>query len=157
MSQATKILTELERRGVIVALDGDTLSLKPRRSLDDALLARVREAKPAILEALRSRPATCAASCYRLTRAAGFIIPGMAVPRSSRKRTHLCARFGRPAGTATARRNAAASCAGKQCRASVWSAKGAGRCGGGFNESRRGRRAPFAHRGGCASRHEGRE
>jgi hypothetical protein len=66
MSQATKILTELERRGVIVALDGDTLSLKPRRSLDDALLARVREAKPAILEALRSRPATCAASCYEI-------------------------------------------------------------------------------------------
>lgn len=52
MSAATEILTELQRRGVIVAVDGDTLSLKPRSALDDGLLARVREVKPAILEAL---------------------------------------------------------------------------------------------------------
>lgn len=54
MTQATEILTELHRRGVIVAVEGDTLCLKPRRALDDALLARVRDAKPAILEALRT-------------------------------------------------------------------------------------------------------
>ena len=53
---AIEILAELQRRGVIVAVEGDTLCLKPRRALDDALLARVREAKPAILEALRDQP-----------------------------------------------------------------------------------------------------
>lgn len=47
MSQAAEILTELQRRGVIVAVEGDTLCLKPRRALDDTLLARVREVKPA--------------------------------------------------------------------------------------------------------------
>jgi hypothetical protein len=56
---AVEILTELQRRGVIVAVEGDTLCLKPKRVLDDTLLARVRVAKPAILEALRkNRPAT---------------------------------------------------------------------------------------------------
>jgi hypothetical protein len=68
MSQAAEILTELQRRGVIVAVDGDTLCLKPKRALDNSLLARVREAKPAILEALRSGLAACASSdcagCY---------------------------------------------------------------------------------------------
>lgn len=57
MSQAAaEILTELQRRGMIVAVDGETLCLKPRSALDDALLARVREAKPAILEALQGQP-----------------------------------------------------------------------------------------------------
>jgi hypothetical protein len=57
MTQAAEILTELQLRGVIVAVEGDTLCLKPRRALDDTLLARVREAKPAIMEVLRTRPA----------------------------------------------------------------------------------------------------
>ncbi|MGC1907699.1 MAG: hypothetical protein WA715_28005 [Candidatus Acidiferrum sp.] len=68
MSQAAEILTELQRRGVIVAVDGDTLCLKPKRALDNSLLARVREAKPAILEALRSGLAACGSEhcvgCY---------------------------------------------------------------------------------------------
>jgi TubC N-terminal docking domain len=64
--QAVEILTELQRRGVFVAVDGDTLCLKPRRALDDSLLARVREAKPSILEVLRSRPATCSPDCYEV-------------------------------------------------------------------------------------------
>jgi hypothetical protein len=68
MSPAAEILTELQRRGVIVAVEGDTLCLKPRRALDDTLLARVREAKPAILEALRTGLAACGsphcAGCY---------------------------------------------------------------------------------------------
>jgi len=64
--QVSEILGELERRGVVVAVVGDTLSLKPRRALDDALLARVREAKPAILEVLRNRPGTCSADCYEV-------------------------------------------------------------------------------------------
>jgi TubC N-terminal docking domain len=63
---APQILAELQQRGVTVAVDGDILCLKPRRALDDALLVRVRAAKPAILELLRNRPATCAASCYEI-------------------------------------------------------------------------------------------
>lgn len=66
MSQAIEILAELQRRGVIVAVEGDTLCLKPRRVLDNVLLARVREAKPAILETLRNRPATCSPDCYEV-------------------------------------------------------------------------------------------
>jgi hypothetical protein len=68
VSQAAEILTELQRRGVIVAVDGDTLCLKPKRALDDSLLARIREVKPAILEALRSGLAACGSEhcvgCY---------------------------------------------------------------------------------------------
>ena len=55
MSAPVEILTELQRRGVSIAAEGDTLCLKPKRVLDEALLARIREAKPEILEALRSR------------------------------------------------------------------------------------------------------
>lgn len=66
MTGAVEVLTELQRRGVRVAVEGDTLCLKPRRALDDALLARVREAKPAILDALRKRPATCSPNCYEV-------------------------------------------------------------------------------------------
>lgn len=68
MNQASEILTELQQRGVIVAVDGDTLCLKPKRALDDTLLARVRKAKPAILEALRTGLAACGSprcvGCY---------------------------------------------------------------------------------------------
>jgi hypothetical protein len=66
VTEAVAILTELQRRGVMVAVEGDILCLKPRRALDDTLLARIREAKPAILEALRGRPATCSSDCYEL-------------------------------------------------------------------------------------------
>jgi hypothetical protein len=49
-------------------MEGDILYLKPRRALDDTLLARIREAKPAILEALRTGLAACGmpqcAGCY---------------------------------------------------------------------------------------------
>ena len=37
-------------------LQRDILCLKPRRALDDAMLARARNSKPAILEVLRQRP-----------------------------------------------------------------------------------------------------
>jgi len=53
VSQLAEVLSELERRGVTVAAKGDTLCLSTRDALDDTLLARVRAAKPAILEALR--------------------------------------------------------------------------------------------------------
>jgi hypothetical protein len=62
MSQAAEILTELRGRGVNVTVEGDILCLKPRCALDDALLARVRDAKPAILEVLRKLPSNCAAT-----------------------------------------------------------------------------------------------
>jgi hypothetical protein len=58
VSQAAEVLTELRSRGVSVTVEGEILCLKPKRALDDALLARVRGAKPAILEVLR-KPATC--------------------------------------------------------------------------------------------------
>jgi len=51
MSQADEILSELRRRRVVVAMAADILCLKPRRAVDDTLLARIREVKPAILEA----------------------------------------------------------------------------------------------------------
>jgi hypothetical protein len=60
---AAEILGELHRRGVSVALDGDTLCLKPKRALDDSILARVREAKPVILKVLRSRSVMDSAQC----------------------------------------------------------------------------------------------
>lgn len=63
MTEAIAILAELQRRGVIVSVEGDTLCLKPRRVLDDTLLDRVREAKPALLEALREGLAEGLATC----------------------------------------------------------------------------------------------
>jgi|HubBroStandDraft_6_1064221.scaffolds.fasta_scaffold888924_2 hypothetical protein len=60
MTQAAEILTELSGRGVSVTVEGDILCLKPRRALDDALLARVRDSKPAILEVLRKDPSSYA-------------------------------------------------------------------------------------------------
>ena len=67
MSQTVvEILGELQRRGVMVTAVGEELVLKPKRALDDTLISRVREAKAAILEALRNQPATCAASCYEI-------------------------------------------------------------------------------------------
>jgi hypothetical protein len=63
---AADILCELERRGVSVTVEGDTLCLKPKKALDDALLARVRESKPALMKTLRSRPSTCALQCYEV-------------------------------------------------------------------------------------------
>jgi hypothetical protein len=66
VNAAVEILTELQRRGVSVAAEGDTLCLRPKRALDDALLARVRESKPALLQTLRSRPPSCSPHCYEV-------------------------------------------------------------------------------------------
>jgi len=68
------ILGELQRRGVRVTADGDSLVLKPRRALDSDLLGRIRGAKPAILEALRNRPATCSLSCYVVDEETGAMV-----------------------------------------------------------------------------------
>ena len=52
MTPTPDVLTELRRRGVTVAVDGNTLCLRPKRALDDGLLARVREHKEEILREL---------------------------------------------------------------------------------------------------------
>ncbi len=56
MTQGAEILIELCERGVSVTVEGEILCLRPRRALDDALLARVRDSKPAILAVLRKLP-----------------------------------------------------------------------------------------------------
>jgi hypothetical protein len=62
-----QILNALRVAGVTVRLvEPDKLRLEPASKIPAEILPRVREAKPAILEALRSRPATCAASCYEI-------------------------------------------------------------------------------------------
>jgi hypothetical protein len=66
VTQASEILGELQRRGVSVVADGNILCLKPRGALDEDLMARIRDMKPAILEAVRGRPATCGPTCYEI-------------------------------------------------------------------------------------------
>jgi len=66
MSAVADILEELSRRGVAVRLDGETIRLRPRSALDDALLARVRAHKPEILAVLSARPDTCSSTCYEV-------------------------------------------------------------------------------------------
>jgi hypothetical protein len=63
MTQAAEILTELQRRGVTATVEGETLCLKPKHALDANLLARLREHKPEILDALSRRRAAVDASC----------------------------------------------------------------------------------------------
>jgi hypothetical protein len=68
MTGAAEILSELHKSGVTVMVDGDILILKPKRLLNEDLLARVRDLKPHIIRALANGPATCAASCYQIER-----------------------------------------------------------------------------------------
>jgi hypothetical protein len=72
MSQAAEILTEIRRRGMTIALDGDDLRLRPRRALDEDLKTRILAQKPAIIEVLRltkvvenARPVACGPKCYQ--------------------------------------------------------------------------------------------
>jgi hypothetical protein len=54
------ILETLTRLGVTVTLTGaDKIRLEPASRIPPELLPRIREAKPALLEALRNRPPTC--------------------------------------------------------------------------------------------------
>jgi hypothetical protein len=64
MTAATDILEELSRRGVAAQADGEAIRLKPRGSLDDALLARLKAHKPEVLAALSRRPALCPPTCW---------------------------------------------------------------------------------------------
>lgn len=61
------ILEALKTLGVTVAVIGpNRLRLEPASRIPRELLPRIREAKLAILEALRSRPATCGSTCYEI-------------------------------------------------------------------------------------------
>jgi hypothetical protein len=84
---AMAILYDLQRRGISVAADGNTLVLKPRRALDSELLARLREHKAEILRALSARPATCGATCYEVEPGRWIHHPwdGCKIPMSSRE------------------------------------------------------------------------
>jgi hypothetical protein len=62
-----EILNALRVAGVTVRLvEPDKLRLEPASKIPAEVLPRIQEAKPAILEALRSRSATCATSCYEI-------------------------------------------------------------------------------------------
>lgn len=68
MNAVAEILAELSRRGVTVRAEGGTLRVKPRRVLDDNLLALIREHKPEILKLVSNGIAPCGspycAGCY---------------------------------------------------------------------------------------------
>lgn len=81
---AAEILTELQQRGVLVVVDGDRLCLKPRHAMDDALLARVREAKPAILEPCGTGRPRVPQTATRLSQESGFTGPGPDAQQSNR-------------------------------------------------------------------------
>jgi hypothetical protein len=62
-----EILESLRTLGVTVRLvEPDKLRLEPASKIPEEMLPRIREEKSAILEVLRSRPATCATSCYEI-------------------------------------------------------------------------------------------
>ncbi len=62
-----QILESLRALGVTVTAVGpDRLRLEPATKIPAEMVPRIREAKPAILEALRNRLATCSPDCYEL-------------------------------------------------------------------------------------------
>jgi hypothetical protein len=61
---APVLLKELAARGVMAHADGAELVLRPARSLDAALLAEVRAAKPELLELLATTPTVPPKSFY---------------------------------------------------------------------------------------------
>ena len=61
-----QILDSLRTLGITVVASGDRLRLQPASNLPAEMISLIREAKPAILEALRNRPATCSLDCYEL-------------------------------------------------------------------------------------------
>jgi hypothetical protein len=62
-----QILESLRSLGVKVRMVGlGKLSLEPASKIPAEMVPRIRQAKPAILEALRNRPATCSPDCYEL-------------------------------------------------------------------------------------------
>lgn len=64
---ATEIIETLAQLGVTVkAVGPDRLRIEPASKVPADLLPRIREAKPELLALIRTRPATCATSCYEI-------------------------------------------------------------------------------------------
>ena len=62
-----EILESLRSLGVTVeAVGPDKLRLEPASKIPAEMVPRIREAKTAILETLRNRPATCSPDCYEV-------------------------------------------------------------------------------------------
>src|SRR5438309_5614763 len=62
-----EFLDSLRSLGVTVeAVGPDKLRLEPASKIPAEMIPRIREAKTAILEALRNRPATCCQDCYEV-------------------------------------------------------------------------------------------
>jgi hypothetical protein len=60
-----QILESLRSLGVTVqVVEPGRLRLEPASKIPTEIVSRIREAKPAILEALRNRLATCSPDCY---------------------------------------------------------------------------------------------
>ena len=67
MGTVAQILQTLQSLGVTVtAVDGERLRLEPADRIPAGLIPQLREAKTALLEALRKRPAGCSSSCYEV-------------------------------------------------------------------------------------------
>jgi hypothetical protein len=56
MSAAFELLAELRSRGGHIRAEGDRLLISPRSALSPGLVERIRQAKPQVLELLRSAP-----------------------------------------------------------------------------------------------------
>ena len=66
-TDSLEILESLRSLGVTVqAVGPDRLRLEPASKIPAEMVPRIREAKPAILEALRNQPTTCSPHCYEL-------------------------------------------------------------------------------------------
>lgn len=62
-----QILESLRSLGVTVQLvEPNKLRFEPASKVPAEMVSRIRAAKPAILQALRNRPATCSSHCYEL-------------------------------------------------------------------------------------------
>ena len=67
MDTPAQILQRLENLGVtITVIEGDRLRFEPADRIPAELIPSLRQAKPALLEELRKRPATCSSSCYEI-------------------------------------------------------------------------------------------
>jgi hypothetical protein len=62
------VLEELRAIGVEVVPEGENLVICPASKVPPELKERLRAHKAEVLEALRSRPATCAPTCYEIGR-----------------------------------------------------------------------------------------
>jgi hypothetical protein len=62
----TGLLEEVRQLGVEIAIVNGIVAVRPAKNLPARLREQLRTHKPEILEALRSRPATCGPTCYEI-------------------------------------------------------------------------------------------